>query len=202
MKHPRTAALTGGIAGGKSTVSQIFRELGAYIIDADILARQVINPGQPAWQEIVDHFGHDILQKNGYIHRKKLGQIVFRDPKQRKILEQFIHPRVIAAADAQEQSLHAREPDRVIVVDVPLLIEASMHTEYVTILVVYVSEEIQMTRLMERDQISEEIARQRIRAQMPLSEKVKYATHIIDNNGTLEQTRKQVKRIYHQLCHK
>lgn len=199
MKHPRTAALTGGIASGKSMVSRMFHELGAHVIDADIVARQVIEPEQPAWKEIVAHFGQDILLGTGYIDRKKLGKIVFNQPEKLRILEYIIHPRVIEAINRQEQCIRKTDNERVILVDVPLLIEASMHTNYLTILVVYVSEEIQLKRLMDRDNISEQIARQRIAAQMPLSEKVKYATHVINNDGTIEQTRKQVETIYREI---
>lgn len=199
MKHPKTAALTGGIASGKSTVSRMFQKLGAYIIDADIVARQVVEPGLPAWKDIVAHFGQDILLDDGCIHREKLGAIVFNQPEARRILEQIIHPRVIDDIDRQEQQIRNTDQERVILVDVPLLIEASMHTNYLTILVVYVSEEVQLERLMARDALSEQVARQRIAAQMPLNEKVKYATHIINNSGTNEQTRKQVLSMYQNL---
>jgi dephospho-CoA kinase len=191
--------LTGGIASGKSTVSCIFQELGAHIIDADLVARQVVAPERPAWKEIVAHFGQNILLDNGYLNRKKLGAIVFHQPEERRILEQIIHPRVIEKITHQEQCIRRTDNKCVILIDVPLLIEASMHTNYLTILVVYVSEEIQLKRLMDRDNISEQIARQKIAAQMSLSEKVKYATHVINNDGTLEQTRKQVETIYREI---
>jgi dephospho-CoA kinase len=199
MKHPRTAALTGGIASGKSTVSRIFQELGASVIDADFVARQVIAPGRLAWKEIIAHFSQDILLDNGQINRKTLGTIVFNQPKERRILEHIIHPRVIEEINCQERCIRSTDQECVILVDVPLLIEASMYTNYLTIIVVYVSEEIQLKRLMDRDNISEQIARQRIAVQMPLSEKVKYATHVINNAETIEQTRKQVETIYREI---
>lgn len=199
MKHPRTAALTGGIASGKSMVSRMFHELGAHVIDADIVARQVIEPEQPAWKEIVTHFGRDILLDTGYIDRKKLGEIVFNQPEELQILEHIIHPRVIEDINRQEQRIRNTDNELVILVDVPLLIEASMHTDYLTIIVVYVSGEIQLKRLMMRDNISKQVAQQRIAVLMPLSEKLNYATYIVNNDGTIDRTREQVKDIYQKM---
>jgi dephospho-CoA kinase len=199
MKHPKTAALTGGIASGKSTVSRMFQKLGAYVLDADVVARQVVEPEQPAWQEIVAHFGHEILLADGHLDRKRLGAIVFQQPDERRILERMIHPRVIEQINHQEHLLHQTEHDRIIIVDVPLLIEASMHTDYATVIVVYASEATQLQRLMSREQLSEHAARQRLAAQMPLSEKLNYATHIISNDGTLAQTQQQVQAIYQEM---
>jgi dephospho-CoA kinase len=199
MKHSRTAALTGGIASGKSMVSRMFHELGAYVIDADIVARQVIEPEQPAWKEIVAHFGRDILLDTGYIDRKKLGKIVFNQPEELRILEHIIHPRVIEDINHQEQRIRNTDNELVILVDVPLLIEASMHTDYLTIIVVYVCEEIQLNRLMMRDNISKQVAQQRIAVLMPLSEKLNYATYIINNDGTIDRTREQVEDIYQKM---
>jgi dephospho-CoA kinase len=199
MRHPRTAALTSGIASGKSTVSRMFRELGAYVLDADVVARQVVEPEQPAWREIVAHFGREILLADGHLNRKHLGAIVFQQPDERQILERIIHPRVIENINYQEQRLHQTDRERIIIVDVPLLIEAAMHTDYSTVIVVYVSEATQLQRLMSREQLSEQAARQRIAAQMPLSEKLNYATHVISNDGTLAQTQQQVQAIYQEM---
>jgi dephospho-CoA kinase len=199
MRHPKTAALTGGIASGKSTVSRMFQELGAYVLDADVVARQVVEPEQPAWREIVAHFGREILLADGHLDRKRLGAIVFQQPDERRILERIIHPRVIEHINHQEHLLHQTEHDRIIIVDVPLLIEASMHTDYATVIVVYASEATQLQRLMSREQLSEYSARQRLAAQMPLSEKLNYATHIISNDGTLAQTQQQVQAIYQEM---
>ncbi len=198
-EHSKRAALTGGIASGKSTVSRMFQELGAYVIDADIVARQVVEPGRTAWQEIVEHFGTDILLDDRQIDRKKLGSIIFRQPGERQILNHLTHPRVIERIDCQVQEIHHHEPDRLILVDVPLLIEASMHSSFAIVIVVYVYKEVQLTRLMQRDNISAQEAQTRIRAQMPLAEKVTYATHIIRNESTLVQTRNQVAAIYREI---
>ena len=177
----------------------MFQVLGAHVIDADLVARQVVEPEQPAWREIVAHFGQKILLGNGQLDRKKLGAIVFHQPDERRMLEQIIHPRVIADINRQEQFLRETDPERVVLVDVPLLIEAAMYTDYAIVIVVYVAEAIQLQRLMRRDQISEEIARQRIAVQMPLSEKIHYATYIINNDDTIERTREQVKTVYQNM---
>lgn len=169
------------------------------MIDADIVARQVVEPEKPAWKEIVDHFGTDILLENKQIHRKKLGAIVFSQLEERKILNQIVHPRVIEAIDVEEQQFHQHNNHILIVVDVPLLIEASMHESYPHVILVYVEEATQRQRLMNRDKISEQEALKRIRSQMPLSEKITYATHVIRNDETLEQTRAQVVTVYRQL---
>ena len=196
MKHPKTAALTGGIASGKSTVARMFQTLGAAVLDADVVARQVVAPEQPAWREIVAHFGEEILLPDGQLDRKKLGAQVFQQPAERRILEQIIHPRVIAELDRQESLLRQTEPGRVILVDVPLLIEAGMHAAYSNVIVVYVPAATQLHRLMRRDQLIIESARQRMAAQMPLAEKCAYATQIINNDETLERTQAQVQAIY------
>jgi dephospho-CoA kinase len=198
-EHPKTAALTGGIASGKSTVSRMFQELGAYLIDADKVARQVVEPGKPAWQEIVHYFGHDILQENHAIDRKKLGAIVFGQPEKRRVLNQLTHPRVIEEIQQQEQVWRQTHPEQVVLIDVPLLIEAAMHHKYRYVVLVYVPELIQLHRLMIRDNISKDEACTKIRSQLPLSEKVPYATHVINNDGTLVKTREQVRAVYQEL---
>lgn len=197
--HLKTAALTGGIASGKSTVSRIFQELGVYVIDADLIARQVVEPGQSAWKEIVERFGQDILLGNKQIDRKKLGAIIFHQPEERRVLNQITHPKVIEHIDREIQAIHTAQADRLILVDVPLLIEASMQNDYATIIVVYVPEDIQLARLIKRDNISKQEALAKIRAQMPLSEKVKYATHLIKNDKSLDNTREQVIAVYQAI---
>ena len=195
----KTAALTGGIATGKSTAARMFQELGAYLIDADLVARQVVEPGQPAYREIVAHFGRTTLLEDGQLDRKALGAIIFQHPEERERLNQMTHPRVIAAIDAEEARIHVDEPERLILVDVPLLIETGMYRSYPAVILVYAPEIIQFQRLMERDRLSEEDARQRIAAQMPIDEKLRYATHVIRNAGNREETLAQVKTVFKQL---
>ena len=199
IEHPKTAALTGGIASGKSTVSRMFRELGAYLIDADIVARQIVEPGKPAWKEIVEHFGQAILRDNQEINRKQLGSIIFHQPEKRQILNQITHPQVIQEIHEQERVFRKVHPDAVVLIDVPLLIEAAMHHSYKHIVLVYVPEAIQLQRLMKRDHISKDEALTKIRSQMPLSEKLHYATHIIRNDETLDKTKEQVIAVYQEI---
>jgi dephospho-CoA kinase len=195
----KVVGLTGGIASGKSTVSHIFRSLGAQVIDADILAREVVEPGKPAWQDIVNAFGRDILLPDGSIDRKKLGAIVFQNPTKREVLNQIVHPRVFEEEKRLYQELRRQYPEALIIVDAALLIESGSYQRFHKLIVVYVDEQTQLRRLMLRDGISAEEAWARIRSQMPLSEKVKYADYIIDNRGSLEETRRQVEEVYKKL---
>ena len=177
----------------------MFQELGAYLIDADRVARQVVEPGKAAWQEIVEHFGPDILLSDKQIDRKKLGVIIFHQPEERTILNQIVHPRVIEEINRREQIFHQQNPDTFVLIDVPLLIEASMHTRYACVILVYVPETVQLHRLMKRDGISEQEALAKIRSQMPLEEKRRYATHIINNDDSLEHTHEQVITVYREI---
>jgi dephospho-CoA kinase len=177
----------------------MFQGLGVCLIDADIVARQVVEPPKPAWKEIVEYFGKEILLEDDTLDRKKLGGIIFDDCEKRQILNEIIHPRVIQEINEQERTCHYAEPERLVVVDVPLLIEASMHESYETIVLVYVPEKIQLQRLMNRDRLSRQDALARIRSQMPLAEKRQYATHIIHNDKSLGDTRRQVRELYEAL---
>ena len=177
----------------------MFQELGACLIDADIVARQVVEPGKAAWKEIVEYFGKKILLEDGALDRKKLGAIIFNHAEKRQILNQIVHPRVIQEIDEQERVCHEKQTERLVIVDVPLLIEAAMHESYEAIILVYVPEAIQLQRLMSRDKLSEQDALARIRSQMPLSEKIDYATHVIHNDKSPENTRRQVHELYRDL---
>ena len=191
--------LTGGIATGKSLVSGYLKELGAYIIDWDVIARAIEEPGLPTWQDIVNYFGKEILQKDGKLDRSKLGQIVFNDEAKRLKLNSFTHPRVIDEAKKQEKAIVEADPKAVVVHDVPLLFEVGIDKMVDKTVVVYITEENQVKRLMARDGISEEDAKSRIRSQMPLAEKLKRADFVIDDNGSIEQTKKQVQKLYNKL---
>ncbi len=180
-------------------MSRMFQELGALLIDADQVARQVVEPGTAAWQEVVEHFGSKILLPNHHINRQKLGALIFHQTEEREILNRIVHPRVIQEIDRQKQELFHQNPDRFILVDVPLLIEATMHTAYEFVILIYTPEAVQLERLKARDNISEQDALARIRSQMPLEEKRRYATHIIDNACSLEQTHEQVVTVYQEI---
>ncbi|GAW92400.1 dephospho-CoA kinase [Calderihabitans maritimus] len=191
--------LTGGIGSGKSTVAGILRELGAYVVDADQVAREVVQPGRPAWQEIVEHFGEEILQKDGQIDRKALGRLVFENPEARKKLNQITHPRVVERLLEIEREYRRKDPRGILVLEIPLLIEARLTHLVDEVWVAAADEETQVERVMKRDKLSREEALRRIRAQMPLGEKIKYADRIIDTSGTLADTRRRVERLWQHL---
>jgi len=193
------AGLTGGIATGKSTVSRFLQELGAHIVDADRISRDVVCCGQPAWEEIKKQFGEEILLKNGEIDREKLGRIVFSDEGKRTALERIIHPEVSRVMEEEVRDITSKDPIAVVVLDVPLLIEIGMDKGLNQVIVVYCPEEIQLKRLMERDRISREDALARVRAQMPIEEKKLHATILIDNSAGMDETRKQVEQAYKKL---
>jgi len=191
--------LTGGIATGKSTVSNMLRARGAAIVDADQVAREVVEPGEPALQEIVRRFGPEILNEDGALNRKKLGEIVFADPARRKELEAITHPAIRARMRERVAALAAEDPDRLIVADIPLLFEGGLQRQYECVLLVYVPREIQKERLMKRDGLTEAEAEKRLAAQMDIEEKKRLADYVIDNRGTLAETERQVDEFLRRL---
>lgn len=186
--------LTGGIASGKSTVSSMFEQLNIPVIDADKLARKVVEPGEKAYDEIVEVFGIEILQADQSLHRKKLGAIIFADEEKRNKLNQIVHPAIRKKMMEQRDDLVARGV-KCVVLDIPLLFESKLTSYVDKIMVVYVDENVQLDRLMERDHSTEKEAIQRIRAQMPLKEKTALADAIINNNDSKEKTLEQLKSI-------
>jgi dephospho-CoA kinase len=194
----KVLGLTGGIGSGKSLVSSMFAQLGADVIDADQLARKVVEPGQPALEEIATAFGRDILLPDGRLDRGKLGRIIFADPVARGRLNAITHPR-IRERMAAEIAARTSRPG-VLVVDIPLLYESDRTDTVDTVIVVWVDAEAQLRRLNERGGLTVDEARQRIAAQMPLDEKRARADVVIDNTGSRENTRRQVEAIYRQYA--
>ena len=184
--------LTGGIACGKSTVSDMLHTYGAIIIDADVIARQVVEPGHPALQQITSHFGEGILTAQGTLDRKKLAQLIFQDQSQRKIMESILHPLIRAQMKKQVEEFSTSNPDKLIVVSIPLLFESNLSYFVDQVMVVYVPESTQLERLQARDQLTPEQATQRIQAQLSIEIKKNQADFVIDNQGSLENTEKQV----------
>ncbi|MFH1994648.1 MAG: dephospho-CoA kinase [Nitrospinota bacterium] len=195
-----SVGLTGGIATGKSLVSGIFKELGAYIIDADIISRNLVEPGQPAYREIIDFFGSDILNNDKSINREKLGSLVFADHSLKKKLEEIVHPRVIEEQRKLIRQISLGDSTAIIIIDAPLLIESGFHQEVEILIVVTASDKTVVERLFRRNGLSEEEARLRISSQMPIEEKEEMADYIIDNNGELEKTRRRVVEIMETLA--
>lgn len=186
--------LTGGIASGKSTVSNMLKKLGFPIIDADLEARLAVEKGEPAYREIIENFGEDILLSDGSIDRAKLGSIIFHDTEKRLKLNSIVHPAVRSRVLSKKEQAEDAE-EKLIVMDIPLLIESRLSSMVEKILLVYVDEETQLKRLMARNHFSEEEARVRINSQMPLKEKIQYADKVINNNGTIEETEAQLLKI-------
>lgn len=191
--------VTGGIASGKSTVSLMLQDLGAYIIDYDILSREAVEPEQPAWIDIVDYFGKQVLQEDRSLDRKKLSDIVFSDMEKRKKLESFTHPRINDLYENKLEEITSSDPDAIIQIALPLMIEINTQHWFHKNLMVYVPREVQIERLMKRDGISEKQAENILKAQMPIDEKVGYCDFIINNEGTQDETRKQVNDLWEKL---
>jgi dephospho-CoA kinase len=191
----RVLGLTGGIGSGKSMVAQMFARLGAVVIDADQVAREVVEPGQPALQEIAAAFGGDVILPDGHLDRPKLAEIIFADAAERAKLDAITHPRIRTRMD---ESIKARRSGPgVLIVDIPLLYENGRRTTVEKVIVVWVDPQTQLRRIRQRDGLSAEAAHQRIAAQMPLEAKRARADHVIDNSGTREDTRRQVEAIFH-----
>lgn len=188
--------LTGGIASGKSTVSAILRELGAVVIDADQLAREVVAKGTPGLSEVVAAFGPDVLTEDGHLDRPKMGGIVFNDEGLRRKLEAIVHPRVFELYAALEASAPA---GGIVVHDIPLLVESGRAEEFDAVVVVDVPEEVQVERMVRDRGMSEEDARARIAAQASREERRAVATYVIDNTGTREDLRHQVTEVFAEL---
>lgn len=193
------AGLTGGIASGKSTVSAFFSDAGARVIDADKIAREVVKKGTPAFHEILSFFGQTILLPGGEIDRLRLGDIIFNDPAKKARLDAIVHPRVFERSAQLIARIAARAPDSVVIMDIPLLLEAGMERDLAEVIVVYVPENLQLERLMNRDGIGQRAAMARIRSQMPIEEKRKRATIVIDNSGDMDQTRQVALAVFDRL---
>jgi len=191
--------LTGGVASGKTAVSGVLKGEGAYIVDADQIARELVQPHQPAWDELVRAFGREILQEDGFIDRKKLAEKVFGDRKQRKVLNQILHPRIKEEMDRRTKEIGQKDPEAIVVIDAPLLVELGGRRKVDTLIVVTSTPNQQMERLKERDGRSPEEAQGIFTAQMPVDEKVKLADIVIRNEGSLEEMEKRVKGVFQEL---
>jgi len=191
--------LTGGIATGKSTVSDVLRRLGAEIIDADVLAREVVEPGQPAHAVIVEEFGPGVLTADGTLDRKKLGVIVFAAPERRKRLEAITHPAIRDRFLTRVQELDDKGFTGLVVFDAPVMIESGSYKNMDRLVVVATDEATQAERLRARDGADDAENRRRIASQMPVAEKAKLADYVIDNSGDREATVVQVRRVFAAL---
>jgi dephospho-CoA kinase len=190
--------LTGGIACGKSTVAGRFRDAGITVIDADQLARQAVAPGTSGLAEITKHFGKEVLRPDGTLDRAKLAAIVFGDDDKRKTLNRILHPRIAGRTMQTAQDLAARG-ETMACYEAALLVENGAADSFRPLVVVAAPDEVQLTRLIERDRMSEEDARARIAAQMPIKEKVAVADYVIDTGGTLDETYRQADEVLEKI---
>jgi len=189
--------LTGGIGSGKSTVARMLEEQGAVVFDADLLAREAVEPGTPGHAAVIERFGADVLAPGGELDREALASIVFADPAARRDLEQIVHPEVRRLFAEGSEAYH--DTDRIVVFSAPLLVESGMHTAFEILVVVSATVATQIQRLMRQRGMSEPAIRARIDAQAPLEDKAAVADFLVDNEGTLAELQSQVERLWHDL---
>lgn len=191
--------LTGGFATGKSHVAATLESFGCYIVKADELGHRVLSRGGPAYNAVVTEFGGGILEESGEINRRKLADQVFHDPDRLQLLNNLVHPSVIALEERRIEEIRAKDPEAIVVVEAAILIETGSHLRFDKLILVICSEAAQIERAMRRDNLTEEQVRARIARQMPLEEKRKYADYVIDTSGSREDTYAQSLAVYQSL---
>jgi dephospho-CoA kinase len=191
--------LTGGIASGKSTVSALFVNKGAALVDADVIARDVMLPGHPVLAAAVQEFGDGILQTDGSLNRARLGEIVFGNPEALQTLNNLTHPAIRREIKDQMYALEEEDPRRLIIVDIPLLYESALDALFDKIIVVYVPRRVQLARLMARNGLKLEQAEDRLKSQLDIELKRRKADYVIDNSGDAESTERQVAVMWDRL---
>ena len=191
--------LTGGVASGKSLVSQVWKEEGAYLIDADQIARELVQPRTSAWKALVKAFGKEILQEDGSIHRKKLAIRVFSNPVERDLLNHILHPRIKREIDRRIEGIGQKGQKAIVVIDAALLVETGYYQKVDKVVVVTSTKKQQIERLGRRDQIDQELARGIIDSQISREERIKVADIIIRNEGSREETKGKAKKVFEEL---
>ena len=191
--------LTGSIAVGKSFVLEVLSELGARTMDADQIARECVEPGTLGLSAVVEEFGDGVLAANGSLDRMKLGAIIFADEAKRQKLNSILHPFIIARQDEVMRQWDGETPEAIAVIDAALMIESGGYKRFDKLIVVHCQPEIQLQRLMKRNNLSREEAALRIKSQMPQEEKMKYADYLVDTSGEFENTRRQVEELWRKL---
>lgn len=194
-----TVALTGGIASGKSIIADVLRRRGCHVDKSDDLAREIMAPDRPAWKKIVARFGRAILKSDRSIDRKKLAAIIFKDADARRFVDAVVHPLVMKKKKEIIARLEHEGRVKIFISEAALTIEAGVAEFFDKVVVAYCPEEVQVRRLMDRDGIGREEARQRVRAQMPAEEKLEYADYVVDTSGSLEETLDQAEELYEEL---
>ena len=196
MRRMRRIGITGNIGCGKSTAAAILAGFGAHVIDADAVVHRLLDPGSSVYDRVIEAFGQSVTHSDGRINRRALGDVVFADPDKRALLNSLIHPEVLRVILRRIDDLEKEDPDGVAVVDAALLVETGLHEDFETLIVVTCPPEIQVERIMRRDGLGPSEAQSRMAAQMPAEEKAKVADYRIDNSGSKDDTRGQLRRIY------
>lgn len=191
--------LTGGVASGKSVVSQVWKEEGAHLIDADRIAREVVQPRTPAWKALVKAFGKEILQEDGSIHRKKLATRVFSNPVERDLLNRILHPRIKREIDRRIEGIGQKGPKAIVVIDAALLVETGYYRDVDKVVVVTSTKKQQIERLRRREQMAQEMARGIIDSQISGEERIKVADIIIRNEGSRKKTERKAREVFEEL---
>ncbi|HVF28570.1 MAG TPA: dephospho-CoA kinase [Pyrinomonadaceae bacterium] len=191
--------LTGSIAVGKTFIAATLAELGCRVLDADSVARTVVEPGQEGLKAVIEAFGTAILTQDGQLDRARLGAIVFAEEKRRQLLNSILHPLIIAAQDEQLREWEREEPGGIAVVDAALMIESGSFRRFDKLIVAHCSAKVQIERLMKRNGLTRLEAEKRITAQMPQEEKMRYADYLIDTSGSFEESRRQTQQVYNSL---
>lgn len=192
--------MTGSIAVGKTFVTEVFRELGCFVLDADKTAREVVSPGTIGWRRIVENFGASVLASDGQIDRAKLGAIVFADEEKRLLLNSIVHPLVFDRQNEWLAQIEAENPQAIAIIDAALMIESGGYKRFDKIIVVWCQPETQIERLMKRNNFSRAEAEQRIAAQMPQEEKKRYADFLIDSSEGFDEARRQTEAVFKKLA--
>ena len=191
--------LTGGIASGKTVVSKMLKDLGALIIDADEISREVVAPQTRCWEKLVSSFGKEILQEDLTLDRKKLADRVFNNPKELLTLNSLIHPEIMERIDDRLLAIKEKNPELIVIIDAALIIETGMYEKYDKLIVVCAGEKTQIERILHRDELSQDEAKKRIHSQLPLRDKIKIADFVIENEGALSKTKEQVEKVFNTI---
>jgi dephospho-CoA kinase len=191
--------LTGSIGVGKSFVASVLAEFGCHVIDADATAREVVEPGRPGLRDVARAFGQEIIRADGTLDRERLGSLIFADEKKRELLNSILHPYIIARQDELLREWEAINPEGIGVIDAALMIESGGYKRFDKLIVVHCNPEVQLKRVMSRNNLSVAEAEQRIRAQMPQEEKKKFADYLIDTSDGFEATRRRTKEVFDEL---
>ena len=191
--------LTGGIGSGKSRAAIYFKELGADVIDVDCLSKQLVEPGKPAWSELFKNFGSYYFNSDQSLNREKLAAEIFQNKEKRFLLEEIIHPRIFAEEQKLYKNYQQLNSEAIVVLDAALLIESGNYKNVDKVVVVRSSEKRQIQRIMSRNDTSKEGVKSRLKAQMPLEEKLKYSDYILNNDGSIEELKVQVRNLYMKL---